>query len=123
MIAEKLGADPQSIHSVTFVNCHGKWTIPGFLRVLNQFNISYSVIYDDDADKHQAQAANVAIKKEMKGGTNHLICENCFEHMLGMTSVPTRDKPLECFEWVTNHELEDVREEMKQFIKTLYGLA
>lgn len=52
---------PHTKRDVTFINCHGKWTIPLFQEVLNHFRVNYTVFHDEDSSKAQPRGANARI--------------------------------------------------------------
>jgi hypothetical protein len=88
---------PHLQHDVTLINCHGKWTIPAFQKVLNHFQIEYFVLYDRDGDKGEdnpAFAANEKIDELLESlDHRHMFTEN-IEQALGMTEISTKDKPI-----------------------------
>lgn len=86
---------PRLQYDVTLIDCNGKGNIPMFQRVLNHFQIPYTVIHDEDRDNFMV-SLNPTIETLLhtSHGENqrHMISPTNFEQMLGYE--PTgKDKP------------------------------
>lgn len=54
---------------VTVIDTIGKWSMPYFQKILNNYNIRHSVLYDTDGDPNRAD--NIAVVKEFSGLTDY----------------------------------------------------
>jgi predicted ATP-dependent endonuclease of OLD family len=68
---------------VTLVDCDGKTSIPLFQRVLNQFQIPYTVIHDEDRGNPNSPGENERIANLLGGNRCHMIGPIDLEAMLG----------------------------------------
>ena len=96
--AEVTGLFDRHLHlrqDVALIDCRGKQSIPMFQRILNHFEISYTVIHDEDRGNAQAVAWNARIA-DLLGTARwrnlcHVIRPTNLEQLLGTTD--SRDKP------------------------------
>ena len=66
----RTGALPQNLaQNVTVIDCVGKWPMPYFQRVLNNYNIRHAVLYDTDGDPNRAD--NIAVRQEFSSLTDY----------------------------------------------------
>ena len=66
----RTGALPQNIaQNITVIDCVGKWPMPYFQRVLNNYNIRHAVLYDTDGDPNRAD--NIAVRQEFSPLTDY----------------------------------------------------
>jgi putative ATP-dependent endonuclease of the OLD family len=94
---------PHLRRDTTFVNCHGKWTIPLFIEVLNHFNVSYLVFHDEDRSKPQAAAANDRIGETVRDvDMRRMFSPENIESVLGY-EAGTKDKPIRALEKLEQH--------------------
>ncbi|WP_437742929.1 AAA family ATPase [Sorangium sp. So ce1504] len=77
--------------SVAVINCRGKWTIPAFQIILNEFGIKYRVVHDED-DTDEATRANDQIGALLPLQDCRLVHRPNFEKQMFGKSW-TRDKP------------------------------
>jgi len=47
-LLQQVGIDERKANDTSIVSCGGKWTIPAIARLLNNFEISYKVVHDED---------------------------------------------------------------------------
>lgn len=87
---------PHVMHDVTLIDCGGKRTILMFQRVLNHFQIPYSVVHDKDAGNPAAEADNARIEALLSAGhpanNRHMISPTNIEDLLGYAATG-RDRP------------------------------
>ncbi|WP_437620691.1 ATP-dependent nuclease [Sorangium sp. So ce1151] len=77
--------------SVALINCRGKWTIPAFQIVLNEFGIKYRVVHDED-ESDEATRANGQIGSLLPSQHDRLMHQPNFEKQIfGKSWI--RDKP------------------------------
>lgn len=55
--------------NVTLIETVGKWSMPYFQKVLNNYNIHHSVLYDTDGDPNRPD--NIAVKNEFSALTDY----------------------------------------------------
>ncbi|WP_437608870.1 TOPRIM nucleotidyl transferase/hydrolase domain-containing protein [Sorangium sp. So ce834] len=67
--------------SVALINCRGKWTIPAFQIVLNEFGIEYRVIHDED-EADEATNANDQIGSLLPSQRRRLVHRPNFEKQI-----------------------------------------
>ena len=91
---------PHLKHDVTFVNCHGKWTIPAFQEMLNHFQIEYFVLHDQDSQDSPAFGANEVIVNLLPSPESRYMFVDNIEQALGMDLIPRKDKPIRALEHV-----------------------
>jgi predicted ATP-dependent endonuclease of OLD family len=61
---------PRSLtQNVTVVDTVGKWAMPYFQKILNNYNIRHSVLYDTDGDPNRPD--NIAVKSEFSELTDY----------------------------------------------------
>lgn len=85
---------PHVKRDTTFVNCHGKWTIPLFVEVLNHFEVRYAVFHDEDRGKQTAEAANEVIGQAVRTpDMRRMFSPHDLESVLGY-EAGTKDKPI-----------------------------
>lgn len=82
----------QDKRDTTFVNCHGKWTIPLFQQVLNHFQIDYTVFHDEDTGKNMPFKANAIIGGLVKETSRRHMFTPDLEGVLGY-KAGHKDKP------------------------------
>jgi len=87
--------NPHAKRDVTFINCHGKWTITLFLEVLNHFGVKYIAFHDEDQDKGgNALQANDAIGALIHPpNERYMFSPNDLESLLGY-DASKKDKPI-----------------------------
>ncbi|MEP7121845.1 MAG: AAA family ATPase [Byssovorax sp.] len=89
--------------SVAVVNCRGKWTIPAFQKVLNAFDIRYSVVHDEDTSDGPRRA-NDQIEKLLSAEDRRRVHVPDFEqHVFG--EPWDRDKP-----WKATIKIRDAKD-------------
>jgi len=80
---------------VTLIDCQGKGNIPMFQRVLNHFEIPYTVIHDEDRGNQSEERTNARIAGLLNSPTRanlcHVIRPTNLEGLLNYTAA--KDKP------------------------------
>lgn len=67
---KKRGDLPHSLtRDVILIDCIGKWPMPYFQKILNNYNIRHSVLYDTDGDPNRPD--NIAVKNEFSELTDY----------------------------------------------------
>ena len=67
---KKRGDLPHSLtRDVTLIDSIGKWPMPYFQKILNNYNIRHSILYDTDGDPNRPD--NVAVKNEFSELTDY----------------------------------------------------
>ena len=77
----------------TFINCHGKSSMPFFMKVLNHFKIPYVVVHDVD---RQGDGTNQVIADSATEGVQILTFDKDLESVLGYSSG--KDKPFKALQ-------------------------
>ncbi len=94
---------PHLRRDVTLIDCRGKDCIPMFQKVLNHFEIPYTVIYDEDSGNQQSERTNAKIEGLINVGHgqnySHMISPTNIENMLGYAATG-RDKPYQALKKV-----------------------
>ena len=67
---KRCGDLPHSLtQNVTLIDTIGKWSMPYFQKILNNYNIRHSVLYDTDGDPNRAD--NIAVTSEFSELTDY----------------------------------------------------
>lgn len=67
---KKRGDLPHSLtRDVTLIDCIGKWPMPYFQKILNNYNIHHSVLYDTDGNPNRPD--NIAVRNEFSELTDY----------------------------------------------------
>jgi putative ATP-dependent endonuclease of OLD family len=86
---------PHLRHDVALIDCRGKGNIPLYQRVLNHFEIPYSVIHDEDQGNPLEAATNLRVEGFLATPTvrnvRHMLGPHNLEGLLGY--APGKDKP------------------------------
>lgn len=90
------GRHPRLMREVTFIDCKGKGSIPGFQRILKGMKIPYRVMHDADEGNAQAERESTKIREHLS--PDHLDCiflvgPGDLEGLLGHTLVGKEAKP------------------------------
>ena len=85
-------SDPMGRRDITFINCHGKTTMPLFIKVLNNFKIKYAVVHDIDKGKAERKN-NDEIAREVNDRSNIITFHPNIERVLGYPPSG-KDKPI-----------------------------
>jgi len=111
---------PHVRRDVTLVDCRGKGNIPMFQKVLNNFQIPYTVIHDEDSGNRTEESLNPIIEQLLRAGQGqnkrHMISPTNIEGMLGYTAAG-KDKPYQALRKV--EELHDQHGLPDAFLKAL----
>ncbi|MHB8756361.1 MAG: ATP-dependent nuclease, partial [Candidatus Acidiferrales bacterium] len=81
---------PNLRRDVTLIDCDGKGSIPMFQRVLNRFEIPYTVIHDEDRGNRDQERENARIEGLLDaahGRNRHLISPTNLEGLLRLISL------------------------------------
>jgi len=96
--AELTGIFSRHLHlrrDVTLIDCDGKGNIPMFQKVLNHFEISYTVLHDEDRGNRLEEASNERIAGLLAAPDWHNLCyvirPTNLEQLLGYAA--SKDKP------------------------------
>jgi len=127
-------------HSVSIIDCGGKFNLTLYMEVLNAFGISYLVIHDEDpidsqlkprGSKHDGDRLREAQRlfkenERIKDALNHIIGKaqeipGEFEELLGISSNQAEKlgKPLAAVEKYANEDIE-ITEDIKELVRDLY---
>jgi putative ATP-dependent endonuclease of the OLD family len=86
---------PHLRRDVTLIDCDGKGNIPMFQKVLNHFEISYTVLHDEDRGNRLEEASNERIAGLLAAPNWHNLCyvirPTNLEQLLGYAA--SKDKP------------------------------
>jgi len=128
-------------HSVSIIDCGGKFNLTLYMEVLNAFGISYLVIHDEDpidpelkprGSKHDGDRLREAQRlfkenERIKDALNHIIGKaqeipGEFEELLGISSNQAEKlgKPLAAVEKYANEDIE-ITEDIKELVREVYG--
>jgi hypothetical protein len=115
---------PHAKRDVTFINCHGKWTIELFLKVLNHFGVKYIVFHDEDQDK----GGNALLANDVLGALiqppneRRMFSPNDLEFMLGY-DAGKKDKPIRALERVAELARTDsIPQIFQEHVKIAWGI-
>jgi hypothetical protein len=96
-------------HEVTLIDCVGKSNLPGFQRVLNQFQIPYRVVHDADTGNPAAEAINQRIAGAAAPNglaSVHQLHPTDLESLLGY-QAPSKEKPFHAYRKVEELHLQN----------------
>jgi len=116
--------NPQAKRDTTFINCHGKWTIPLFLEVLNHFKVQYIVFHDEDQGKGgNVSQANKAIEKLVQSpNERQMFSPKDLESMLGYDAT-AKDKPIKAIKKIEELAASDsIPAEFQKLVKAAWGI-
>jgi len=115
--------NPHAKRDITFINCHGKWTMVLFLEILNHFEVNYLVFHDEDRSKPAAVLANDKIGELVEPPNARIMFSpEDIESILGY-DASTKDKPIKALnkleELAGSNSIPDV---FKEHVKTAWGI-
>lgn len=95
---------PRVRREVSLIDCNGKGNIPGFLRILNAFDVPYRVLHDEDPGNATAMDDSLRIAAEVTNaaGQVHEIRPD-LEGLLGYVA-PRKNKPLVAIQFIDSLE-------------------
>lgn len=82
LLARKLGVFK---YDFTLIDCGGKNNIPQYVKLLNNFRIPYTCVYDKDHQEHKTKGDKDSADKKSK------LIEDCLEPTLGKSVVLVND--------------------------------
>lgn len=115
------GRHPHLRRDVMMIDCAGKGNIPAMLRVLNHFQIAYTVVHDEDRNNPSEQTANPKIAA-LVNPPNHLklVSPDCLEACLGY-QPPSKDKPYQALKFVEDlHKKNQILPAFMEILNQVY---
>ncbi len=91
MIAERLQAD---ISEVSVIDCAGKWNLPAYVHLLNEFQIPYLIVHDEDPVRNDPEGDKLRSARELYEFNSDIAC--AVDQGLGDVEMVTPDFERAC---------------------------